>query len=117
MFFGAGNLLLPPYIGIQIGNHVWITILAFGLTGIFLPFLGALSVVKPGDRFEYFGAGIYQLHAYGLGSILILCIGPQIAIRRTPATHLEVGILPALPRLHPAWTSVVFFPVTWGLTI
>ncbi|MGH2622162.1 MAG: branched-chain amino acid transport system II carrier protein, partial [Sphingobacterium sp.] len=34
MFFGAGNLLLPPYIGLQIGNHVWITILAFGLTGI-----------------------------------------------------------------------------------
>lgn len=117
MFFGAGNLLLPPYIGIQIGNHVWITILAFGLTGIFLPFLGVLSVVKAGDRFEDLGARIHPLLAPVLGSIIMLCIGPLIAIPRTAATTHEVGIIPALPGLHPAWTSVVFFAVTWGLTI
>lgn len=117
MFFGAGNLLLPPYIGIQIGNHVWITILAFGLTGIFLPFLGVLSVVKAGDRFEDLGARIHPLLAPVLGSIIMLCIGPLIAIPRTAATTHEVGIIPALSGLHPAWTSVVFFAVTWGLTI
>jgi LIVCS family branched-chain amino acid:cation transporter len=32
MFFGAGNLLLPPYIGLQIGSHVGLTVLAFSLT-------------------------------------------------------------------------------------
>lgn len=117
MFFGAGNLLLPPYIGIQIGNHVWITILAFGLTGILLPFLGILSVVNAGNRFEDLGAKIHPLLAPVLGSVIMLCIGPLIAIPRTAATTHEVGVAPALPGLAPAWTSAVFFAVTWLLTI
>src|SRR5690554_2590612 len=117
MFFGAGNLLLPPYIGIQVGGHVWITILAFGLTSILLPFLGILSVVNAGYRFEDLGAKIHPLLAPVLGSVIMLCIGPLIAIPRTAATTHEVGVMPALPGLHPAWTSTVFFAVTWFLTL
>lgn len=117
MFFGAGNLLLPPYIGIQIGDHVWITILAFGLTGILLPFLGILSVVKAGDRFEDLGAKIHPYLSPILGTIIMLCIGPLIAIPRTAATTYEVGILPSFPNSGPIWTSVIFFLATWLLTI
>lgn len=117
MFFGAGNLLLPPYIGIQIGSHVWITILAFGLTGILLPFLGILSVVKAGDRFEDLGAKIHPYLSPILGTIIMLCIGPLIAIPRTAATTYEVGILPSFPTIGPIWTSVIFFIATWLLTI
>lgn len=117
MFFGAGNLLLPPYIGIQIGSHVWITILAFGLTGILLPFLGILSVVKAGDRFEDLGTKIHPYLSPILGTIIMLCIGPLIAIPRTAATTYEVGILPSFPNSEPIWTSVGFFLVTWLLTI
>ncbi|MFB5946735.1 branched-chain amino acid transport system II carrier protein [Albibacterium profundi] len=117
MFFGAGNLLLPPYIGIQIGSHVWITILAFGLTGILLPFLGILSVVKAGERFEDLGAKIHPYLSPILGTIIMLCIGPLIAIPRTAATTYEVGILPSFPSSGPVWTSIVFFLATWLLTI
>lgn len=117
MFFGAGNLLLPPYIGIQIGNHVWITILAFGLTGILLPFLGILSVAQSGNRFEDLGTKIHPLLAPVLGTVIMLCIGPLIAIPRTAATTHEVGVMPVLPGLNPLWTSVVFFVITWLLTI
>ena len=38
MFFGAGNLLLPPLIGLKVGSSFNIAILAFALTGILLPF-------------------------------------------------------------------------------
>lgn len=117
MFFGAGNLLLPPYIGIQIGDHVGITILAFGLTGILLPFFGVLSVVNAGDRFEDLGAKIHPLLSPILGSIIMLCIGPLIAIPRTAATTYEVGILPSFPGLSPVWISIAFFIATWLLTI
>ena len=117
MFFGAGNLLLPPYIGIQIGDHVWITILAFGLTGILLPFLGILSVVNAGDKFEDLGAKIHPLLSPILGSVIMLCIGPLIATPRTAATTYEVGILPSFPASGPILTSVIFFIVTWLLTI
>lgn len=117
MFFGAGNLLLPPYIGIQIGNHVGITILAFGLTGILLPFLGILSVVRAGEKFEDLGAKIHPLLSPILGTVIMLCIGPLIAIPRTAATTYEVGIMPSFPASQPVWTSIIFFLLTWLLTI
>ncbi|WP_316822971.1 branched-chain amino acid transport system II carrier protein [Pedobacter gandavensis] len=117
MFFGAGNLLLPPYIGIQIGNHVWVTILAFGLTGILLPFLGILSVVNAGEKFEDLAAKIHPRLSPVLGTIIMLCIGPLIAIPRTAATTYEVGVLPSFPSSGPILTSVIFFIVTWLLTI
>jgi len=117
MFFGAGNLLLPPFIGIQIGDHVWITILAFGFSGILLPFLGILAVVNAGEKFEDLAGKIHPLLSPVLGTIIMLCIGPLIAIPRTAATTYEVGVLPSFPNAGPIWTSVIFFAVTWLLTI
>lgn len=117
MFFGAGNLLLPPFIGLQIGSHVWITIIAFSLTGILLPFFGILSVVRSGDSFNDLGSRIHPLLAPVLGTVIMLCIGPLIAIPRTAATTYEVGLLPTFPEFSPVWASVLFFAVTWALTI
>ncbi|QBR12159.1 branched-chain amino acid transport system II carrier protein [Sphingobacterium sp. CZ-2] len=117
MFFGAGNLLLPPYIGLQIGDHVGITILAFGLTGILLPFFGILSIVNSGEDFNDLGGRVHKNLAPILGSIIMLCIGPMIAIPRTAATTFEVGVLPSFPNAQPIWTSIAFFAVTWLLTI
>ncbi|WP_206367250.1 branched-chain amino acid transport system II carrier protein [Sphingobacterium sp. SGR-19] len=117
MFFGAGNLLLPPFIGLQIGDHVWITILAFGLTGILLPFLGILSVADSGDDFNDLGHRINKNLAAILGSVIMICIGPLIALPRTAATTFEVGVLPSFPNSHPVWTSILFFSITWLFSI
>lgn len=117
MFFGAGNLLLPPYIGLQIGSHVWITIIAFSLTGILLPFFGILSIVRSGNSFNDLGARIHPWLSPVLGTIIMLCIGPLIAIPRTAATTYEVGLLPLFPAFSPVLASVLFFGVTWALTI
>src|SRR5690606_12163714 len=117
MFFGAGNLLLPPYIGVQIGDAVWITILAFGLSGILLPFLGILAVVNAGDKFEDLAAKTHPLLSPILGSIIMLCIGTVIAIPRTAATMFEVSVVPFLPDSGPILTSILFFIAVWILTI
>lgn len=117
MFFGAGNLLLPPFIGMQVGQHIWITILTFGLTGILLPFFGVLSVTNSGDSFNDLGNRINKNVAAILGTIIMICIGPLIAIPRTAATTYEVGILPSFPDSQPIWTSISFFAVTWLFSI
>lgn len=117
MFFGAGNLLLPPYIGVQIGDAVWITILAFGLSGILLPFLGILAVVNAGEKFEDLAAKTHPLLSPILGSIIMLCIGPLIAIPRTAATTFEVSVLPFFPDSAPVITSIIFFTAVWILAI
>lgn len=117
MFFGAGNLLLPPYIGLQVGEHTLITIIAFGLTGIILPFLGILSIVKSGNNIYDIGNRIHPWLAPVLGTIIMLCIGPLIAIPRTGATTYEIGIQPNFPSFNPILFAIAFFGVTWMLSI
>lgn len=117
MFFGAGNLLLPPYLGIQVGSYVWVTIFAFSLTGILLPFFGILSVVQSGESITDLGARVHPYLAPVLGTIVIMCIGPLIAIPRTAATTYEVGILPSFPNISPVLASILFFALAWVLTI
>ena len=47
-FFGAGNLVFPPYMGILVGNQ-WIkAILGLALTGILVSVLSMVGVVKGG---------------------------------------------------------------------
>lgn len=117
MFFGAGNLLLPPFLGLQVGDNSLITIIAFSLTGIILPFLGILAIVRSGNTIYDLGNRIHPLLAPILGTIIMLCIGPLIAIPRTGATTFEVGIAPNFPGFNPIWFSIIFFAVTWALSI
>lgn len=117
MFFGAGNLLLPPYIGLQIGDHIWVTIFAFGISGILLPFTGVLAVTNSGENFNDLGHRVNKKLAAILGTVIMVCIGPLIAIPRTAATTFEVGILPSFPQSSSIWASVIFFIVVWCFSI
>lgn len=117
MFFGAGNLLLPPFIGVQVGSNFLIAMIAFGLTGILLPFTGILSVIQSGDSFNDLGNRVNKNITAILGTIIMICIGPLIAIPRTAATTFEVGLKPFFPDLIPFWGSLVFFIITLILAI
>lgn len=97
MFFGAGNLLLPPLIGLQVADSWSWTTIGFMITAIFLPFLGILSVVKSGDNFDDLGARVQKHIGLILAIVIMLGIGPLIAIPRTAATTFEVGVLPIFP--------------------
>src|SRR5690606_2003724 len=69
--------------------------------------------------------GIRDFHVTGvqtcalpiLGTIIMLCIGPLIAIPRTGATTFEVGILPTFPNFNPIVSAILFFGLTWILSI
>lgn len=117
MFFGAGNLLLPPFIGLHAADQWDWAIVGFGLTGILLPLLGVLSIINSGESFKDLGNRTHPDIATILGIIIMLGIGPLIAIPRTAATTFEVGLLPAFPNLSPIWGSILFFAVTFILSI
>ena len=44
MFFGAGNLIFPAYLGRQAGSAVWPAIAGLLVTGVGLPLLGATAI-------------------------------------------------------------------------
>ena len=44
LFFGAGNLIFPPLVGMQAGDYFTPAIIGFLLTAVCIPFLAVLSV-------------------------------------------------------------------------
>ncbi|NLI66343.1 MAG: branched-chain amino acid transporter II carrier protein, partial [Tissierellia bacterium] len=44
LFFGAGNLIFPVFMGQMAGGNTWYAILGFLVTGVGLPLLGIVAM-------------------------------------------------------------------------
>lgn len=117
MFFGAGNLILPPFIGLLSGNQWTISLSGFFITAIIAPFLGVLVVTKSGMSFTDLGKKVHPTLINILALLIILCIGPLVAIPRTGATTFEVGFKPFFPELSNIVFALLFFGVVFALSI
>jgi LIVCS family branched-chain amino acid:cation transporter len=112
MFFGAGNLIFPPYMGFLSGSLWSIALLGFLMTGITMPLLGIMASARAGGTVEHLAGRVDPKFARVLSILILLAIGPLLAIPRTAATTFEMGVRPNLPWVGPAGSSVVFFLLT-----
>lgn len=116
MFFGAGNLIFPTSVGLSSGTE-WIkSLTGFGITGIILPLFGVMSVMSAGGTLLSFGSRAGKKTSLIFGTIVISSLG-LVAVSRTAATTYEMGIYPNLPSVSPIASSVVFFLITWLLSV
>jgi len=112
MFFGAGNLIFPPFLGYLAGS-VWpVALLGFLITGIGMPLLGVIASARAGGSVEHLAGRVGPGFARILSMVVILAIGPLLAIPRTAATTFEMGIQPNLPWVSPALGSLIYFAIT-----
>ena len=83
MFFGAGNLIFPVYMGQVAGRNVWPAIVGFLVTGVGLPLLGvaALGISRSSGLFDL-SRKVGRPYAYFFTCALYLTIGPFFAIPR-----------------------------------
>ena len=120
MFFGAGNLLFPPYLGLISGDHWQISLIGFVLADVGLALLVITAAAKcQGNLDKVLGRAGKDL-ARLIGIATILCIGPLLAIPRTAATTFEMGVQPIIGEVGTTVAiivSVVFFALTLILTI
>ena len=108
MFFGAGNLIFPGYLGYQLGSQYLAGMLGFIATGVGLPLLAIIACSKGDGTFESIAEKINKKFAIIFTSILFLAIGPLLAVPRTAATTFEVTINPFLPQI-PAWAIILVY--------
>jgi len=115
MFFGAGNLIFPPYLGQEAGSATWTAMLGFGLSAVCLPILGVIAVARSGgltalaDRVHPKFSIVFTLLAY-------LSIGPCLAIPRTASTSFTMAVVPFVSEDAPLSAfqliySIIFFCV------
>lgn len=117
MFFGAGNLILPPFIGLKSGEEWFAAVSGFFTTGIISPFLGVLTVVLFGTSFTDLGKRVNPVVVTVLAFLIMLCIGPLVAIPRTAAATFEIGIQPIFTGFNPVIFSVLFFAIVFFLSV
>ena len=89
MFFGAGNLILPPLLGLQAGRDLVPALVGFLVAGVGLPVLGIVVVALSGTLREL-AARVHPRFARVFVALVYLAIGPCLAIPRTASTAFEM---------------------------
>lgn len=111
MFFGAGNLIFPPYLGLLVGDRGAAAAAGFLIAGVGLPLLGILACGKMGGTFIQMTGRVGTRFSLITTSCLILAIGPMLAIPRVAATTYELAVQPHLPWIPPIIVAAIFFAV------
>ena len=120
MFFGAGNLILPPMLALQAGTSTIPAMIGFLVAGIGLPVLGIVAVALVGTARELANR-VHPLFSSIFVAAIYLAIGPCLAIPRTSSTAFEM-LVPLFPQDAPIGTirlvfSIVFFAVAYALAM
>lgn len=109
MFFGAGNLIFPPSLGFRAGTDFGWSMLGFLTTGVGLVVLSAIASVKSGGTIDSISKNVGRGFSILFGTLVLLAIGPLLAIPRTAATTHEIIRGSLLPGLSPTISSIIFF--------
>ena len=116
MFFGAGNVIFPPFLGLESGSQ-WVSgFAAYFIADIGLAMLAMFALLRVGSS-EAVVSRVGQIPAAVLMSAIILCVGPMVAIPRTSATTYEMAIVPNLSGVSPVVFSILFFALILALCI
>lgn len=110
MFFGAGNLIFPAFLGNTIiGDQYLLGIIGFIFTGVGLPLLAIISCSKVDGSFKSIANKVSPKFAVIFTAILFIAIGPMLAIPRTAATTFELSINPFFSGISPFIAMVIYF--------
>ncbi|WP_420401534.1 branched-chain amino acid transport system II carrier protein [Flagellimonas sp.] len=111
LFFGAGNLILPPLMGFKSGDLWWLVALGFCLSAVLIPILGILAHAKlQGTMFDFakkVSPTFSIVYCYIVYAISIALPSPRTA----SVTH-EMAI-------QPIWdsssllTSIIYFVLVY----
>jgi len=116
MFFGAGNVIFPPYLGLRAGPEWVIGFLCYYLADIGLALLALFALLRSGGP-DGLTASLGKIPAAVLMTAIVLCIGPMLAIPRTGATSFELSIQPLIGGVSPVLFSVLYFGLVLSLCI
>lgn len=116
IFFGAGNLIFPPYLGVTAGENWGIATLAFLISDPLLSIIAVMVVAALSGSALNVGRRVHPLFASALAAICVLLIGPIFAVPRTGASTHEIFVQSYFPSA-PQWiTSLVFFGIVLWIT-
>ncbi|WP_096271966.1 branched-chain amino acid transport system II carrier protein [Paucisalibacillus globulus] len=94
MFFGAGNLIFPPFLGALSGTSFWLAMAGFILTAVGLPLIVLFAIARVKGGIQAIGNRVHPVFSTVFMVIVYLSIGPFLAIPRNANVAFEMGVIP-----------------------
>src|SRR5699024_4139534 len=111
LFFGAGNLIFPPFLGMESGDFFIPAMIGFILTAVFMPFLAIMSVSLSNNGLLAIGQRVHPVFGLIFTIVIYLSIGALYGIPRASSVAYELGFVQAFQvdnRLSLFLFTVVF---------
>ena len=94
MFFGAGNLIFPPFLGLGSGTSFWPAMTGFIITAVGLPLLVLLAISLVEGGANTLGSRVHPWFGTIFTIVVYLAIGPLMAVPRNANVAYEMGFKP-----------------------
>lgn len=110
-YFGAGNLIFPPQLGLNSGSAIFAGLSGLTLSGIFLPIFTLIVIGLNGDVHaitDHVGKYTYNVL---LAALMLVCT--FVSIPRTCATAIQLGIQGNLPEAPFIPLVVLYFVICY----
>ncbi|WP_294395305.1 branched-chain amino acid transport system II carrier protein [uncultured Clostridium sp.] len=122
LFFGAGNLIFPPFLGQSAGSATWISMAGFFITAVGFPILGVIAVAKSGGL-RNLAERVNPVFATIFTVLIYMSIGPCLGIPRAGSLPFEMAVAPFITGTDINMVfarflyTLVFFSVAYWLCL
>ena len=118
LFFGAGNLIFPAFLGQNAGSNLSTAMIGFIIMGVGLPLLGVIVMGYSGAE-DLLDLSSRAGKGFGIAftTLLYLTIGPFFAIPRTGTTTYELGLSSFVAPENTTIAQAIFLALFMGLTL
>lgn len=118
IFFGAGNLIFPPYLGRMTGAEWFLGFFFFFIVDIGVSMIAIFATIRSNDlSMTGIPSRLGKKMATVVAIIIATCLAPCLAVPRTAATTFEMGWSQMFPSLSIWVFSFIFFAIVCFLTI
>lgn len=107
LFFGAGNLILPPYLGYTGGDEWFLIALGFILSAVVIPILGIFAYARLQGTMLDFGKKVHPVFST-VFCILVYLVAVTLPGPRTASVTHEMSIAPYFD-VSSLTTSAIYF--------
>lgn len=111
LFFGAGNLILPPLLGFKSGDFWWLVTLGFCISAICIPIMGIFAHARLQGTLYDFGKKVSPKFAL-VFALLIYAIAAGLPSPRTASVTHEIAIQPYFDTPY-ILTSIIYFALVF----
>lgn len=115
LFFGAGNLIFPPLLGLEAGSNFTVAITGFLITGVVLPFMAIMAIAISDGGLLAIGNRVHPIFGLIFAIIVYLSIGAFYGIPRASNVAYELGFK-QLFAVDSSGALFIFSLLFFGLT-